>query len=120
MRDNPEHVRVMKEHGIKNIDMIVVNLYQFEKTVAKEGVTLDEAIENIDIGGPTMLRSSAKNYKDVTVIVDPADYALVLKEMEQTGGATSLKTRFRLAKKVFRLTHLYDGAITNYLEKIEL
>ena len=84
MRDNPEHVRVMKEHGIKNIDMIVVNLYQFEKTVAKEGVTLDEAIENIDIGGPTMLRSSAKNYKDVTVIVDPADYALVLKEMEQT------------------------------------
>ena len=82
MRDNPEHVRVMKEHGIKNIDMVVVNLYQFEKTVAKEGVTLDEAIENIDIGGPTMLRSSAKNYKDVTVIVDPADYALVLKEME--------------------------------------
>jgi phosphoribosylaminoimidazolecarboxamide formyltransferase/IMP cyclohydrolase len=120
MRDNPEHVRVMKEHGIKNIDMIVVNLYQFEKTVAKEGVALDEAIENIDIGGPTMLRSSAKNYKDVTVIVDPADYAIVLKEMEQTGGATSLKTRFRLAKKVFCLTHLYDGAITKYLEKIEL
>jgi len=120
MRDNPEHVRVMKEHGIKNIDMIVVNLYQFEKTVAKEGVTLDEAIENIDIGGPTMLRSSAKNYKDVTVIVDPADYALVLKEMEETGGATSIKTRFRLAKKVFHLTHLYDGAITKYLEKIEL
>jgi len=120
MRDNPEHVRIMKEHGIKNIDMIVVNLYQFEKTVAKEGVTIDEAIENIDIGGPTMLRSSAKNYKDVTVIVDPADYALVLKEMEQTGGATSLKMRFGLAKKVFRLTHLYDGAITKYLEKIEL
>jgi phosphoribosylaminoimidazolecarboxamide formyltransferase/IMP cyclohydrolase len=120
MRDNPEHVRVMKEHGIKNIDMIVVNLYQFEKTVAKEGVTLDEAIENIDIGGPTMLRSSAKNYKDVTVIVDPADYAPVLKEMEETGGATSLKTRFRLAKKAFRLTHLYDGAITKYLEKIEI
>ena len=120
MRDNPEHVRVMKEHGIKNIDMIVVNLYQFEKTVAKEGVTLEEAIENIDIGGPTMLRSSAKNYKDVTVIVDPADYALVLKEMEETGGATSIKTRFRLAKKVFHLTHLYDGAIAKYLEKIEL
>jgi phosphoribosylaminoimidazolecarboxamide formyltransferase/IMP cyclohydrolase len=120
MRDNPEHVRVMKEHGIKNIDMIVVNLYQFEKTVAKAGVTLDEAIENIDIGGPTMLRSSAKNYKDVTVIVDPADYALVLKEMEETGGATSLKTRFCLARKVFRLTHLYDGAITKYLERIEL
>jgi phosphoribosylaminoimidazolecarboxamide formyltransferase/IMP cyclohydrolase len=120
MRDNPEHVRVMQEHGIKNIDMIVVNLYQFEKTVAKERVILDEAIENIDIGGPTMLRSSAKNYKDVTVIVDPADYALVLKEMEETGGATSIKTRFRLAKKVFHLTHLYDGAIAKYLEKIEL
>jgi phosphoribosylaminoimidazolecarboxamide formyltransferase/IMP cyclohydrolase len=120
MRDNPDHVRVMKEHGIKNIDMVVVNLYQFEKTVAKEGVFLEEAIENIDIGGPTMLRSSAKNYKDVTVIVDPSDYAPVLKEMEETAGATSLRTRFRLAKKVFRLTHLYDGAITKYLEKIEL
>jgi phosphoribosylaminoimidazolecarboxamide formyltransferase/IMP cyclohydrolase len=120
MRDNPEHVRVMKQHGIKNIDMVVVNLYQFEKTVAKEGVSLEEAIENIDIGGPTMLRSSAKNYRDVTVIVDPADYAPVLKEMQETGGATSLKTRFRLAKKVFRLTHLYDGAITKYLEPLEV
>jgi phosphoribosylaminoimidazolecarboxamide formyltransferase / IMP cyclohydrolase len=120
MRDNPEHVKLMKEHGIKNIDMVVVNLYQFEKTVAKPGVTLEEAIENIDIGGPTMLRSAAKNYKDVTVVVDPADYAVILKEMKELGGGTSLKTRFRLAKKVFQLTHKYDGAITQYLAKVDL
>ena len=120
MRDNPEHVKMMKAHGILNIDLVVVNLYQFEKTVAKEGVTLEEAIENIDIGGPTMLRSAAKNYRDVTVIVDPSDYALVLKEMAELGGATSLKTRFRLAKKVFQLTHKYDGAITQYLAKVEI
>jgi phosphoribosylaminoimidazolecarboxamide formyltransferase/IMP cyclohydrolase len=120
LRDNPEHVEMMKAHGIKPIDMVIVNLYQFEKTVAKEGVTLDEAIENIDIGGPSMLRSSAKNFKYVTVIVDPADYDLVLKEMETTGGETSLKTRFRLARKVFRLTHQYDGAISKYLEKVNL
>jgi phosphoribosylaminoimidazolecarboxamide formyltransferase/IMP cyclohydrolase len=120
MRDHPEHVKVMKEHGISNIDMVVVNLYQFEKTVAKPGVTLEEAIENIDIGGPTMLRSAAKNYRDVTVVVDPADYGLVLREMRELGGATSLRTRFRLAKKVFQLTHQYDGAITRYLSTVEL
>ncbi len=120
LRDNPEHVRMMKEHEIENIDLLVVNLYQFEKTVAKEGVTLEEAIENIDIGGPAMLRSSAKNFRDVTVIVDPTDYEVVLEEMEELGGATSLQTRFRLAKKVFQLTHKYDGAITDYLEKVEL
>ena len=100
--------------------MVVVNLYQFEKTVAKEGVTLEDAIENIDIGGPSMLRSSAKNFKFVTVVVDPADYEVVLEEMESTGGETTLKTRFRLAKKVFKLTHQYDGAISSYLEKTEV
>ncbi len=120
LRDNPEHVKMMKEHGIENIDLLVVNLYQFEKTVAKEGVSLDEAIENIDIGGPAMLRSSAKNFKDVTVIVDPADYDVVLKEMGELGGATSIQTRFRLAKKVFQLTNQYDGAISQYLEKVEI
>jgi phosphoribosylaminoimidazolecarboxamide formyltransferase / IMP cyclohydrolase len=120
MRDKSEHVEKMKEYGIKNIDMVVVNLYQFEKTVARAGVTLEEAIENIDIGGPAMLRSAAKNYRDVTVVVDPADYALVLKEMKELGGGTSLKIRFRLAKKVFQLTHQYDGAITRYLAKVEL
>ena len=120
MRSNQEHVKTMKKHGIKNIDMVVVNLYQFEKTVAKQGVALDEAIENIDIGGPAMLRSSAKNFRDVTVIVDPSDYDKVLKEMKENGGATLLKTRFRLAKKVFKLTHNYDGAISRYLEGVEV
>jgi len=120
VRDNPEHVRMMRSHGILDIDLVVVNLYQFEKTVAKENVTLEEAVENIDIGGPAMLRSSAKNFRDVTVVVDPADYPLVLKEMAELGGATSLKTRFRLAKKVFLSTHRYDGAISRYLEGVEL
>ena len=120
LRDNPEHVKMMKDHGIMPIDMVVVNLYQFEKTVAREGVTLNEAIENIDIGGPSMLRSSAKNFKDVTVIVDPSDYGVVLKEMGERGGETTLETRFRLAKKVFQLTYRYDEAITRYLEKIEV
>lgn len=118
VRDNPEHVRMMEENGISNIDMIVVNLYQFEKTVAKDNVTLEDAIENIDIGGPAMLRSSAKNYQDVTVVVDPSDYEIVLKEMKENNGSTLLKTRFRLAKKVFNLTHKYDGAISKYLEGI--
>jgi phosphoribosylaminoimidazolecarboxamide formyltransferase/IMP cyclohydrolase len=118
LRDNPEHMEMMKAHGIKTIDMVVVNLYQFEKTVAKEGVTLEEAIENIDIGGPSMLRSSAKNFRHVTVIVDPADYEVVLREMKKTGGETTIKTRFRLARKVFQLTHQYDGAISGYLETV--
>ena len=116
IRDNPEHIRMMLENEIKNIDLLVVNLYQFEKTVAKKGVTLQEAIENIDIGGPAMLRSSAKNFQYVTVVVDPFDYDLILEEMEKSGGSTSLETRFRMAKKVFKLTHQYDGAISKYLE----
>jgi phosphoribosylaminoimidazolecarboxamide formyltransferase / IMP cyclohydrolase len=116
LRDNPEHVRMMTTHGISPIDLVVVNLYQFEKTVAKQGVTLEEAIENIDIGGPSMLRSSAKNFRFVTVVVDPSDYDTVLQEMAASGGETSLETRFRLAKKVFRLTHAYDGAISRYLD----
>jgi phosphoribosylaminoimidazolecarboxamide formyltransferase / IMP cyclohydrolase len=120
IRDNAEHVKMMKSHSIEDIDLVVVNLYQFEKTVAKAGVTLEDAIENIDIGGPAMLRSSAKNFRFVTVITDPADYSIVLGEMKENGGATTLKTRFRLAKKVFHLTHQYDGAITKYLAGVEL
>jgi len=120
LRDNPEHARMMKEHGIKAIDMVVVNLYQFEKAVSREGVSLDEAIENIDIGGPSMLRSSAKNFKYVTVVVDPADYGAILREMEMTGGETRLETRFRLARKVFRLTCHYDEAISRYLDGIDI
>jgi phosphoribosylaminoimidazolecarboxamide formyltransferase / IMP cyclohydrolase len=117
-RDNEEHMRQMKEHGIEPIDLVVVNLYPFEQTVAKLGCTLEEAIENIDIGGPTMLRSSAKNYEDVAVVTDPGDYGAVSDEMKRTGGSLSLETRFRLAKKVFRLTSHYDQAIVQYLEKV--
>jgi phosphoribosylaminoimidazolecarboxamide formyltransferase/IMP cyclohydrolase len=115
MRSNPEHVAKMKEHGIENIDMVVVNLYPFEATVAKEGCHLEDAIENIDIGGPTMLRSAAKNYPDVTVLVDSSDYAQVLEEMKASGGAVSPATNFGLAVKVFQHTAAYDGAISNYL-----
>jgi phosphoribosylaminoimidazolecarboxamide formyltransferase/IMP cyclohydrolase len=115
MRSNPEHVAKMKEHGIENIDMVIVNLYPFESTVAKEGCHLEDAIENIDIGGPTMLRSAAKNYPDVTVLVDSANYAQVLNEMKATGGAVSAQTNFGLAVKVFQHTAAYDGAISNYL-----
>lgn len=117
-RDIFDDVYSMGEHGIKPIDMLVVNLYQFEKTVAMEGVTLKEAIENIDIGGPAMLRSAAKNFKFVTVIVDPTDYKKVLKEMEKNNGKTKIITRFRLARKVFDLTFKYDWAIGNYLTKV--
>ncbi len=120
IRDNEEHMAQMKENGIPEIDMVVVNLYAFEKTVAKEGVTLAEAIENIDIGGPTLLRSSAKNFRYVTVVVDPSDYEKVINEMKENDGATTLKTRFELAKKVFATTSAYDTAITNYLNTIDV
>jgi len=116
VRENKEHLRQVKKNGITPIDLLVVNLYAFEKTVAREGCTLDEAIENIDIGGPTLLRSSAKNFKYVTVVVDPTDYGRVVKELEEEGGSTSLATRFSLAQKVFRLTNRYDAAISRYLE----
>ena len=115
MRSNPAHVAKMREHGIENIDMVVVNLYPFEATVAREGCLLEDAIENIDIGGPTMLRSAAKNYPDVTVLVDCGDYARVLEEMKSSGGAVSPATNFGLAVKVFQHTAAYDGAISNYL-----
>src|SRR4030066_902353 len=117
-RSKPEHVQKMKEHGILPIDLVAVNLYPFEATVAKEGCSLEEAIENIDIGGPTMLRSSAKNYPDVTVVVDPKDNDPVLSALREK-GEISLETNFRLAKKVFQHTARYDGAISNYLGQIE-
>ena len=117
VRDNPAHARKMKEQGIKPIDMAVINLYPFEATVAKPSCTLEEAIENIDIGGPSMLRAGAKNYPYVTVIVDPADYRPVLEEMKKSGGAVSKETNFRLAKKVYPLTARYDKAISEYLAK---
>jgi len=117
IRDNPEHAKKMKEHGIIPTDMVVVNLYPFEATVAKPSCTLEEAIENIDIGGPSMLRAAAKNYPYVTVIVDPADYKTVLEEMKKSGGAVSKETNFRLAKKAYQLTSRYDRAISEYLAK---
>jgi phosphoribosylaminoimidazolecarboxamide formyltransferase / IMP cyclohydrolase len=117
IRDNPEHAKMMKAHGIIPTDMVVVNLYPFEATVAKPSCTLEEAIENIDIGGPSMLRAAAKNYPYVTVIVDPVDYKTVLEEMKKSGGAVSKETNFRLAKKVYQLTSRYDRAISEYLAK---
>ena len=117
-RDVPEHMHALDQHGIPTIDMVVVNLYPFQATVAKEECSLEEAIENIDIGGPTMLRSSAKNHKDVVVICDPADYSVVLTEMKAQQGVVSYSTKFTLAKKVFAHTAQYDGAITNYLTSL--
>ncbi|MES2070289.1 MAG: bifunctional phosphoribosylaminoimidazolecarboxamide formyltransferase/IMP cyclohydrolase [Pseudomonadota bacterium] len=117
-RDFPEHVAALEKHGIPTIDMVVVNLYPFQQTVAKAECSLEDAIENIDIGGPTMLRSSAKNHKDVAVICDPVDYQLVLDEMKANQGVVSYDTKFTLAKKVFAHTAQYDGAITNYLSSL--
>lgn len=115
MRGNPAHVATMKAHGIEPIDMVVVNLYPFEATVAKPDCTLEDAIENIDIGGPTMLRSAAKNNADVTVVVDHNDYQLVLDEMKAAGGIVSKESNFKLAVKVYQHTAAYDGAISNWL-----
>lgn len=118
-RENRDHQQQCAQHGIKNIDIIAVNLYAFEKTVAQPDCTLADAIENIDIGGPTMLRAAAKNFNDVTVIVDPEDYEQVLSEIRETGN-TTLKTRFRLAVKVFQLTSTYDTTIARWLEKVNV
>ncbi|MBI5493045.1 MAG: bifunctional phosphoribosylaminoimidazolecarboxamide formyltransferase/IMP cyclohydrolase [Deltaproteobacteria bacterium] len=114
IRDNPTHQKEMETNGILPIDMVVVNLYAFEDTIAR-GCTLEEAIENIDIGGPTMIRASAKNHNDVAVVVDPADYSGIIKEMREKKGMLSKATRFSLAKKVFQITARYDAAISNYL-----
>ena len=113
-RSNPEHVKQMQQHGIQPIDLVVVNLYPFEQTVAKPGCTLEDAIENIDIGGPTMLRSAAKNYTDVAVVCSPRDYGRVLSEIQST-GEVSLKTRFELCRTVFLHTARYDSAISAWL-----
>ena len=117
-RDVPEHVAQMKTHDFPPIDLVVVNLYPFRETVARANVTLTEAIENIDIGGPAMVRSAAKNYASVAVATDPADYAVVAKELSDDGGLSSA-TRFRLACKAFSHTAEYDGAISNYLTALD-
>ncbi len=116
IRDKKEHQDAKKALGIKDIDMIVVNLYPFKEVVAK-GCTFEEAIENIDIGGPSMIRAAAKNYKYVTVVTDPADYAKVIENIKANDGGTTEEMRFYLAKKVFFLTSDYDKAIYDYLSR---
>ncbi len=118
IRDNDAHVKTMGQHGIEPIDMVVVNLYAFAKTVAQPNCTLEDAIENIDIGGPTLIRAAAKNSRHVAVVTDPADYPVILEEMKQSGGKVTRKTSLMLARKAFCLTHTYDGNICEYLEKV--
>lgn len=117
-RDDESHVKTIEDMQIKGIDIVVNNLYPFEETIKKPGVTHEEIIENIDIGGPSMIRAAAKNYNDVTVIVDPTDYEKVLNELKSEGN-TTLKTRQYLARKVFNYTAYYDALISNYFNEIE-
>src|SRR5574337_1729465 len=116
-RDLPAHMAALKAHGIDTIDLLVVNLYPFEATVAKAGCTLADAIENIDIGGPAMVRSAAKNWRDVAVLTDASQYAGVLAELQ--AGAISLKTKFALSVAAFNRVSDYDGAISDYLSAID-
>jgi phosphoribosylaminoimidazolecarboxamide formyltransferase/IMP cyclohydrolase len=118
IRENESHAKTMAEHGIEPIDMVVVNLYAFAKTIARAGCTLEEAIENIDIGGPTLIRAAAKNSRYVAVVTDPADYPLILDEMKKNGGHLSGETSLNLACKAFCLTHTYDGNICDYLKGV--
>ena len=118
VRDNPNHQRQMKQNGIQPIDMVVVNLYPFEETAARPGTAFEEVIENIDIGGPSMIRSSAKNFRDVVVVVEPEDYGWVLKELEEGSGLISLQSRFKLAQKAFTHTASYDSAIAAHLSRL--
>jgi phosphoribosylaminoimidazolecarboxamide formyltransferase/IMP cyclohydrolase len=117
-RDHPKDREEIRKYGIDTIDMVVVNLYPFEETIAKAGTTFAEAIENIDIGGPAMLRSASKNFQDVAVIIDPSDYSKILREMKSMNGDLTYQTRLELAKKVFRHTSRYDGLIADYLTKV--
>jgi phosphoribosylaminoimidazolecarboxamide formyltransferase/IMP cyclohydrolase len=118
IRGNAEHEAAVAEHGIQPIDMVVVNLYAFEKTAAQPGVAFGHLIENIDIGGPSMVRSAAKNFEDVAIVTRVADYAALIEELKASGGALARATRWRLAKQAFALTAAYDSAIANTLERI--
>jgi phosphoribosylaminoimidazolecarboxamide formyltransferase/IMP cyclohydrolase len=118
-RATPEHEAEMAKHQIEKIDLVVVNLYPFRETVARADVTLAEAIENIDIGGPSMIRSAAKNHERVTVVVDPDDYAALIEELDKNAGGTSAELRFRFARKAFAYTAAYDGAIANWLTALD-
>src|SRR5215467_12296670 len=117
-REDPKHVAAVKDHGIQPIDMVVVNLYAFEKTAAKPGVAFEELIENIDIGGPSMIRSAAKNFDDVAIVTSPADYEAIAAELEREKGQLSKKTRWCLAQKAFATTAAYDSAIASTLDEI--
>jgi len=117
-RENPAHTAAVAQHGIQPIDMVVVNLYAFEKTAAKPGVTFEELIENIDIGGPSMIRSAAKNFQDVAVVTLPGDYPTIADELARSSGALSRATKWRLAQKAFATTAAYDSAIASALETI--
>ena len=117
-REIPAHSAAVAEHGIQPIDMVVVNLYAFEKTAAKPGVPFEELIENIDIGGPSMIRSAAKNFHDVAVVTSPADYPAIAEELARTQGELSLETKWKLAQKAFATTAAYDSAIASTLERI--
>src|ERR1700693_2934387 len=117
-REDPAHTAPIAEHGIEPIDMVVVNLYAFEKTAAKPGVAFEELIENIDIGGPSMIRSAAKNFHDVAVVTSPADYPAIAEELARSRGELSLDTKWRLAQKAFATTAAYDSAIASTLERI--
>lgn len=116
-REDPSHVEAMSHHDIKPIDLVVINLYPFESTIARENCSLEEAIENIDIGGPAMVRSAAKNYQDVTILVNPEDYDQVITEMKENNSSVSLKTRQRLSRDAFALTARYDSLIAKYLSE---
>ena len=117
-RENASHRAAVAEHGIQSIDMVVVNLYAFEKTAAKPGVHFEELIENIDIGGPSMIRSAAKNFRDVAVVTSPADYEAIANELAGSGGELSIDTKWRLAQKAFAATAAYDSAIASTLAQI--
>jgi phosphoribosylaminoimidazolecarboxamide formyltransferase / IMP cyclohydrolase len=117
-REDPKHVAAVREHGIQPIDMVVVNLYAFEKTAAKPGVAFEELIENIDIGGPSMIRSAAKNFHDVAIVTSPSDYVSIADELEINTGQLSQETKWRLAQKAFATTAAYDSAIASTLERI--
>ncbi len=118
IRDNRQHQQAVAEHGIVPIDMVVVNLYAFEKTASKPGVGFHELIENIDIGGPSMVRSAAKNFQDVAIVTSPDDYHAIAQEMQSSGGELSLATKWRLAQKAFATTAAYDSAIASTLERV--
>lgn len=118
LRDKGEHLAELREQGIETIDLVVCNLYPFAETIAREGVTLAEAVENIDIGGPTMIRAAAKNFKDVAVVVSPADYADIIKELKDNDSTLSEELTLKLAYKAFRHTAEYDYLIQDYLNKL--